>query len=235
MSAVLLSLLNAGVLADQVPFAAKVPVATQRATDARGHFTSKEASENPALRRVAAALATSPDKAADLLDATVGDGSVSSFHECNMLFVAEATLANHALKRLDCNSDASTSPALRAEFEAHCDTAGAYLDLALNAATTKHDRNVVIENRGSLALLRGDLRRAIKCYVVALSASPTETAWANLLIALDRLGAEDIVDRVLVEIGRIGTPRMFAMIASDRDLERVRTRAAYRQHVQLRA
>lgn len=204
------------------------------AFDPHFYVTSKETSEDPAFDRITRALHRGPD-AAD--HEATDKGSLTEFHELNVLFVAEACRANELLGQLSrelAPNDPSVDE-LRARFDAHCEAAGFYLDDALEAATCVHDRMVVIENRASLALLRGDAKKAATQYLAALSVRPTETLWANLLIALDQLGADEVIDHILVEVGRTGTPRMIAMIDADRDLANVRKRSAYHRHVAHRA
>lgn len=208
-------------------------------TDPHFYFTSALAHDQPALQRVAKAMQLGPDSARCALESACDSGSVSEFHEFNFLFVAEASEANAVLKEIEALAKRpaakTTETDLRARFDEHCSAAEDYLDQAAQSATTTHDTMVVVENRASLDLLRGDARKAAEGYVRALSIRQTETLWANLLIALDRLGADEAIDHVLVTIGRAGTARLLATIDADHDLANVRKRPAYREHVEHQA
>jgi hypothetical protein len=203
-----------------------------RSLDPHCHFTSVQASAIPALKRAASAMRVGPKQGMRILETLSAKASLVEFHEYNLAYVAEALEANLLQKQIEQEGE---TPAARAAFEKHCLQAEAFLGLAEEAATTVHHKMVVVENRASLDLLRGDVHKAVAGYVHALTVRHTETLWANLLIALDRIGAEDAVDAVLVTIGRIGTPRLLEMVSVDEDLTNVRSRAAYQQHVECRA
>jgi hypothetical protein len=207
--------------------------------DPHFYFTSTQAHDQPALQKVAKAMQRGPDHARKALESACDRGSISEFHELNLLFVAEATEANAILREIEALATRPASKTaesnLRARFDEHCSAAEDYLDQAEQTATSMHDSMVVVENRASLDLLRGDTRKAAEGYVRALSVRQTETLWANLLIALDRLGADEAIDHVLVTIGRAGTPRLLATLDADHDLANVRRRPAYREHVEHQA
>lgn len=207
------------------------------ACESRLHFTSLEAATSEPMICIAEILRSGD------LDATrreitrfVQEGVLSEFHELNFYALVEGIAAGRRLEeiaRLDAGGVHrcdSRIVRLEAEVMDHQRAAAAFLDGALDAASTPHQRVVAHENRASLALMKGDAHTAVISLIAALRVEQTETLWANLLLALERIGAMNDVDHVLDVLGAICTPRLLSVISEeDRDFDKVRERPAYRR------
>lgn len=207
------------------------------ACDSRPHFTSLEAATSEPMICIAEVLRSGD------LDATrreiarfVQDGMLSEFHELNFYALVEGLAASRGLEeiaRLEAVGGRRTDSRitqLEAELADHQTAAAAFLDGALHAASTPHQRVVAHENRASLALMKGDAHTAVISLIAALRVEQTETLWANLLLALERVGAMNDLDHVLDVLGTACTPRLLSVISEeDRDFDKVRERPAYRR------
>jgi hypothetical protein len=210
------------------------PLPCKPAFDVRPHFTSLECATSEPMVRIAELLRAGDLEAARrTIELCVRDNVLSEFHELNLFALVEGIAAGRALDKI-ARLRARRSPLsatrvakLEREVADHQSAAAAFLEAALDAARTPHEQVVVHENRASLALMRGDAHAAVLSLIAALRVEQTETLWANLLLALERVGSAD-VDRVLEVLGPVCPRRLLDVISEpDRDLADVHRRPAY--------